>query len=540
MDKIITEKTFDINAQLDNFLNPDKSRVSSFQESELCGSNTLELIESAVSSVDSFGQQHNQVTYQNLLDSGLPLATFAKACKVSKITKWQSVGIPNKHQKTLSRVLKKNGFCSHLKQPSSPTAARFPAFSESQKNASLGILQNLRRFLSEENAENEDFSISENPENVQIIKSTGEVYSPDSDCRVLRFIRQSAARHILKGQSRVCWCLRRVNKNELPAVLLDKATSKAHYGGLMSCSLVWDCAVDAAKVSQRRRNELFECTQKHRANGGALLLVTYTFAHTKHDVLADMLRLLFGEPAAKSLDGRRFIGAFDSMKASHGFKALKSQFNVLGTVRGLETTVSEANGWHPHVHEIWFLDCASDDVDMRTIKRSIFADWQRACIRKGLGTPDFSHGVDVKDGTHASEYVSKWGIEDEITKSAAKKSRSGFTPFQLLDLYVHGDKNIKKQAAALFAEYSAAFKGRRQLCWSRGLRKHFDLMPELTDKQIALEQPESAFLLGKLELDQWSKVLQYRSSKRDCRAELLGIAERGGWDDVLEYIDSLN
>jgi hypothetical protein len=65
-------------------------------------------------------------------------------------------------------------------------------------------------------------------------------------------------------------------------------------------------------------------------------------------------------------------------------------------------------------------------------------------------------------------------------------------------------------------------------------------MPELTDEQIAAEQSESAFLLGKLDLEQWSKVLQYRGSKRDCRAELLGIAERGGWNDVLEYIDSLN
>lgn len=477
--------------------------------------------------------KNTQFTYQNLLDSGLPLATFAKACKVSTddIKKWKARGIPEKFHKTIIKL------CHHQKQPSSLTAAPSPVVSEFPKIALLGILPNLRRFSGEENAEKQDFSI---PENAQIIKSTGEVYRPDSDCRVLRFIRQSAARHILKGQSRVCWCLRRVNENELPAVLLDKATGKAHYGGLMSCGRVWDCAVDAAKVSQRRRNELFECTEKHRANGGCLLLVTYTFAHTKHDVLADMLRLLFGESATKSLDGRRFIGAFDSMKASHGFKALKSQLGVLGTVRGLETTVSQANGWHPHIHEVWFLESKPKHLDLEAIKRSIFTDWEKACIRKGLGTPDFLHGVDVKDGTHASKYISKWGIEDEITKSAAKKSRSGFTPFQLLDLYVHGDKTTKQQAAALFAEYSAAFKGKRQLCWSRGLRKHFDLMPELTDEQIAAEQPESAFLLGKLELDQWSKVLQYRGSNRDCRAELLGIAEFGGWNDVLEYIDSLN
>ncbi len=455
------------------------------------------------------------ISYQDLLDSGLPLATFARACNVSNIKIWKRDGVPFKHQKLLFKVFQKHKISYHLKTASSLTLARSTEDFENQKTPSfLGILQNLTPPASG--------VASSGSDNFLVIKGTGEVYTPSDDVRVGRFIRQSAARRILGGGSRVGWCLRRVNENELPAVLLDRVTDKAHYGGLMSCCLVWDCPVCASKVSQRRRNELSEVVAKHRANGGHLLLVTYTFSHTKHDDLAVMME--------------RLLKAFNAMKQQRSYSALKQDSGVIGTVRALEVTNGQS-GWHPHIHEIWFLESEPPALDY--LKRSIFRVWESQCIKKSLGVPSFTHGVDVKDGTHASKYVSKWGIEDELTKAHAKKAKSGFSPFQLLDLYSSGDKATKEQAGALFAEYSGVFRGKRQLCWSRGLRKHFELLPELTDSQIALEQPESAYLLGKLELEQWSKVLQYRGSMRDCRAELLGISERGGWDAVLDYINYL-
>ena len=49
------------------------------------------------------------------------------------------------------------------------------------------------------------------------------------------------------------------------------------------------------------------------------------------------------------------------------------------------------------------------------------AQWQNCCKKAGLPIPSIEHGVDLQDGTFADEYVSKWGLEDEMTKGHTKK-----------------------------------------------------------------------------------------------------------------------
>ena len=31
------------------------------------------------------------------------------------------------------------------------------------------------------------------------------------------------------------------------------------------------------------------------------------------------------------------------------------------------------------------------------------------------------HGLDIRDGTYAQEYISKWGLESELTKGHIKR-----------------------------------------------------------------------------------------------------------------------
>ena len=55
--------------------------------------------------------------------------------------------------------------------------------------------------------------------------------------------------------------------------------------------------------------------------------------------------------------------------------------------------------------------------------------WIKSCVRAGLNAPSMTHGLDLRDGTYADQYVSKWGIESELTKGHVKKGRNGgFTP----------------------------------------------------------------------------------------------------------------
>jgi hypothetical protein len=93
--------------------------------------------------------------------------------------------------------------------------------------------------------------------------------------------------------------------------------------------------------------------------------------------------------------------------------------------------------------------------------------------------------VDRDDKDGAAEYVSKWGLEHELTRSDLKKSRfGGRTPFQLLKLSMEGDP----EAGRAFVEYSEAFHGRPQLLWTNGLKAGL-LAEDQTDSELA-EAPE--------------------------------------------------
>lgn len=135
-------------------------------------------------------------------------------------------------------------------------------------------------------------------------------------------------------------------------------------------------------------------------------------------------------------------------------------------------------------------------------------------------------------------YVSKWGIEDEMTKSQAKRGkRHGLSPWGLLRAVLDGNapEIAPEPAAALFRLYAHAFKGRHQLLWSKGLRAK--LLPEqveLSDQQI-VERPddERAVLLAELSTDDWKAIRRVHG-----QAAVLEAAERGK-DELASVLYSL-
>ena len=374
----------------------------------------------------------------------------------------------------------------------------------------LGILPNVRPAT--------NYAASRLSENNELLEK-----SDFTDPLILRYVRQSAAKRLLKN-NRVSWCLRRVKDNELPALYRDRLTSKTHFTGVISCSRVWECPVCASKIAQRRREEIAQMIDIHRKNEGFLFMVTYTFSHDRNDELNQTMT--------------RLQKAVDAMKATRQYKDLKTSVKQIGTIRALEITYG-LNGWHPHIHEIWFIEPQAPEHAERVqnaLKTRLYPLWLNQCKKKNLGEPSEKYGVDVRNASYVTTYISKWGIEDEISKFNAKKSKNGgLSPFQLLSEYIEGDK----QAGALFVEYVKAFKGKRQLCYSRGLRKYFELEPELTDEQLAESQTETADLLGIFTLEQWKKIIKHRTNFRDVRAEILRLSEQTNFETVLVFIDSL-
>jgi hypothetical protein len=298
---------------------------------------------------------------------------------------------------------------------------------------------------------------------------------------------------------------------------------KAFYHGLMACGSVWTCPVCAAKIAERRRVELKQAVKNAMNQRLGVHFVTLTVPHGIGDDLHDTLS--------------RLSVALKSMSCDGTFRRRKKQCEVeiVGFIRAQEVTYG-SNGWHPHYHLIVFTNEAT--CGSSVIQYLYSGAWQRACVKAGLPEPHPEHGCTVQDGRFAALYVSKWGIEDEMTKANAKRGKlHGLSPWGLLRAVLDGNapEIAPEPAAALFRLYAHAFKGRRQLHWSVGLRAK--LLPEqveLSDQQI-VERPddERAVLLAELSTDDWKAIRRVHG-----QAAVLEAAERGK-DELASVLYSL-
>lgn len=331
---------------------------------------------------------------------------------------------------------------------------------------------------------------------------------------VERFALQAVARDLLPSE-RVRHCLRtRQRGAKHVEVWRSVEYRRAHYKRLQTCGSVWHCPVCAAKISERRRAELEACTALHKASGGGLALLTLTNSHSRADRLSDLLE-------AQAVALKRFWTDRASLRL---FKRL----GVVGLVRAVEVTHGNANGWHPHYHILLFLDSPRSAGQLKAIRFDLAQRWIDCCKAAGLPLPDLEHGADIRGADWAARYASKWGLEQEVTKGHTKKGRGDrATPWDLLRRALAGDQ----RAGVLFQEFAQAFKGKRQLYWSSGLKDRF-AVEEKADEQLAAEVEDSAVLLGSFSAHQWRCIV-----KAGIRAHLLIVAEDGDWGEVMHYVD---
>lgn len=350
---------------------------------------------------------------------------------------------------------------------------------------------------------------------------TGEITDP-MEGRIQRFILQSIVRKLLP-KSRTNNCLRVRQKGQQIQVLKSVEHGTASYGGLQTCGSVWQCPVCAAKISERRRVEVLAAMTAWKAQGGTVNMLTLTCPHQRSDDLAELL--------------------VKQAKALHSFwkdrqvKAVLLDMGNIGHIKATEATHGRLspynNGWHPHYHVLMFdgsgVDLARfDKQQMTDWQVKLYLRWANACKLAGLGEPSYQHGLKLDDGSRADKYISKWGLENEITKGHTKKATTGETPFDLLRA-LQADPT-DRQAAALFIEFATVFKGKRQLRWSKGLKARF-AVEEKTDDELTEEKDDFAQVLGLLTIEQWRDVLAVEG-----RGPLLSAAARGGWPSVATYL----
>jgi hypothetical protein len=305
--------------------------------------------------------------------------------------------------------------------------------------------------------------------------------------------------------SRLCWYA------AAGQVVVDVGRQRtAHVSQVHRCGSAWACPVCAPVIRERRAQEVNQGLSTHLERGGGALFLTLTVQHHRPDRLADRL-----EAVAESLR---------SVLKGSGWERRRDRLGYVGSIKAVEVTWGEANGWHPHSHTALLFERPLEDAEVLDLHAWIWGRWSKVCADRGLGQVHPVHGVDLRpitDGDGIGGYVTKiadgWTAGHELTRGDRKSS----SPLQLLRDFVQtGDTSSRD----LWLEYEAATFGRNALRWSAGLR--LLLLGEDDDQAdadlAASEGIDLTLLRAIIDAEDWNRV-----TRAGATAELLTSIEHG-------------
>lgn len=313
-------------------------------------------------------------------------------------------------------------------------------------------------------------------------------------------------------------------------VQLRMTDGHAGYAGLETCGSVWVCPVCSAKIMGRRGVEIAAAGDVWINRDGAIAFGTYTIRHHKGHRLADLWDAL--SVAWSMLRGR-------GMSARADLEAL----GCVGWIRTVEVVYSPDNGWHVHVHALWFVSGDVGEVTMARVHGRMVDRWAGALRRQGLDAWDVGQHVELVRGDAAAEAVGKYlaklpgskrsaeQLGYEMTSVGSKSDRTeGFTTWDL----AAGAAGFKEARAAWY-EFERGSKRRRAVTWSRGLRDLLGIGQEVDDETIAAEvMGTEDDAVCSITAEGWTTILR-------CPGMAVGILrelEYHGWPRVKLILDS--
>lgn len=353
-------------------------------------------------------------------------------------------------------------------------------------------------------------TIAEKKRVLGIFTKTHVMQSPQGIQRLHDFLLQDQSAKLLPHE-RVSNCLKkRIDKNKNRTVMLNEVRQKMHYGNVQRCGSLWICPVCAKKISEHRRDELQKGLSIWRSQGHYAYLMTLTFSHHQ------------GQPLSFLLEGQRkaLKRFYETTKVQAIFKKIGVQFKI----KALEITYG-SNGWHPHNHVLLLSTKYLGITAFVDVEKELAELWIKACNKSGLDSPSMRYGLDLRDGSYAEQYVSKWGLEQEMTKGHIKKGRKNSnTPFDLLQLSISEEKVHGRETVKLWQEFGIASKRKRQLEWGRGLKKYLGL-DEVEDQEIVDETEKQS-----IQVYEVPALLFYLLNKYQKRHDFISCLEKDWLD----------
>ncbi|QDE27265.1 protein rep [Paremcibacter congregatus] len=318
---------------------------------------------------------------------------------------------------------------------------------------------------------------------------------------------RTVAGQILTGE-RVYKC----GRHRIGAIVTISASSTgAMFNGVETCGSIWHCPVCAEKISNKRRLEVAAAIDGTKERRGGVYMLTLTMKHAPFDKCAALKDAV--------------AMAWRKLQNTRAWRSIKEDRQIFGTIRALEITHG-ANGWHPHLHILLLTENELSEHEQEETRLEIFEQWDKK-IYALTGQYCHADACDLRP-TNSSEYLTKgadrkagkmkWGADREISKANIKQGKGGKTPFELLEAAYYGNR----QAAAMFAEYAAAFKGARHITWTHGLKDFFEIA-EILDEKIAEISPEK--VAGQDELP----------FSEDLNMRMIVALDRGTWAAVCRH-----
>jgi len=241
----------------------------------------------------------------------------------------------------------------------------------------------------------------------------------------------------------------------------------SYFGNIITCGSVWHCPVCAAKVAEERRREIAHIVTACQVAGCNAFMLTFTQGHRGfHEP----------RPLRQGLSRR-----WRRMLAGKAWQEIRETCFIAGFCRALEVTHGK-NGWHPHLHILVFFGPTASSREIGRALSWLTARWVRYTLADGYECSESAQDLrNVTVAGAAGDYVTKFGVDWEMSHAHLKKGRGGRSPFQILADYVSIGW---VPDADLFKQYALAFKGARQLTWSGRIRKMFPEAIENMTREI--------------------------------------------------------
>lgn len=284
-------------------------------------------------------------------------------------------------------------------------------------------------------------------------------------------------------------------------VVCAKATQRngrtykhAYFRGLGRCGSVWECPVCALQIRAERAEELRFAVEQWGPESVAMLSLT-----VRHGLGDDLVEVRRG-----------LANSFRRLINGKPWKRFCQKYGLEHHVRSIEVTHG-SNGWHPHLHILFFLQAKLTDGEQAEASEWLQERWAR-CVRSSLGAEFIpnEHGVDLRESKRA-DYLAKFSFE--LTDPGTKRGRGGNrTPLQIASSAASGKSDAD---AALRAAYCKGMRGAKMLTWSRGLREFLGLDAERTDRAVVdAEESQAGEAVGIISSGAWDTIRNQRGMAR--------------------------